>query len=120
MQASLTLDGSDPGPLFGPAHLKRLSKAKQRSRIYRDKCKKATPPWAVKNQIRKLYKEARRLTAVTGTPHTVDHIVPLKGERVCGLHVHYNLEVTTQKENLKKGNKFVEQPGLFDGLHLPL
>jgi hypothetical protein len=73
----------------------------------------ATPPWADKALIRRLYRDAKRLTKETGTLHSVDHIIPLKGDLVCGLHVHYNLRVLPMAANLAKGNIFMEQAALW-------
>lgn len=54
-----------------------------------------------------LYAEARELTAITGVPHHVDHIVPLNGEFVSGLHCPGNLRVVTAAENTRKKNTFL-------------
>lgn len=67
---------------------------------------KATPSWSEKNQIKRLYKLSRALTKTFKEEHHVDHIVPLKNEKVCGLHCIDNLQILTQKENLTKHNKF--------------
>ena len=73
--------------------------------------REATPAWLTKAerlQMRELYVQARKLTAVTGERYVVDHIAPLRGESVCGLHVPWNLRVITQDENLRKSNKLVD------------
>jgi hypothetical protein len=67
-----------------------------------------TPPWVTKEHtdaMKKLYKQAAWLTEITGIKWHVDHIVPLKGKNVSGLHVPDNLQVIPARENLKKGNK---------------
>lgn len=70
--------------------------------------KAATPPWyeKEKDQILEIYAQARQLTEQTGIPHQVDHIVPLRGTMVCGLHCLANLQILTKTENIKKKNKF--------------
>ena len=71
----------------------------------------ATPKWLSAEQkleIRLKYRLAIELSRRTGERYVVDHIVPLQGEEVCGLHVPWNLEVVTQTENLKKSNKLVD------------
>ena len=73
--------------------------------------REATPKWLTKAerlQMRDLYVQARKMTELTRERYVVDHIVPLRGEEVCGLHVPWNLRVITQDENLKKSNKLVD------------
>ena len=65
---------------------------------------KAMPPWADRKAIRAVFKEAQARTIESGIPHEVDHIVPLQGKNVCGLHVHWNLRVITAQENRRKSN----------------
>lgn len=73
--------------------------------------REATPKWVdakEKLAIRALYSEAIKLTKLTGETYVVDHVIPLHGETVCGLHTINNLRVITQEENLKKSNKLIE------------
>lgn len=65
-----------------------------------------SPIWSDNAAINEIYKVAARMTKETGIPHHVDHIVPLQGKLVSGLHVAHNLRVITAKENLSKGNKW--------------
>ena len=65
-----------------------------------------TPTWANKILIEEIYSEAKNLTKITGVPHEVDHIIPLRGELVCGLHVETNLRIITRDENKAKDNLF--------------
>jgi len=56
------------------------------------------------DEVKAVYAEARRLTEETGIQHHVDHIVPLQGEKVSGLHVPWNLQILTASENCSKSN----------------
>lgn len=74
----------------------------------------ATPLWADFDEIRKVYREAERLTLETGIKHHVDHEIPLNHPRVCGLHVHLNLRPIPAGPNMAKGNAWCpEQLELF-------
>lgn len=75
---------------------------------YHTSKKNRTPPWLTDDHfayIESFYVHAAYLTETTGVQHCVDHIVPLQGETVSGLHVPWNLQVLTMSENSKKGNK---------------
>ena len=71
----------------------------------------ATPAWLTnkqKKEIAKIYKEAVAMEKRTGMKYHVDHIVPLQGKNVSGLHVPWNLQVLTATENVTKGNRLQE------------
>lgn len=79
----------------------------------RRKHRLATPKWLTrrqKSEIRQLYQIAMTMTKTTGEQYVVDHIVPLRSEFVCGLHVPWNLRVITREENLIKSNQIVDTP----------
>ncbi len=58
-----------------------------------------TPKWANLEKIKQFYKECPE-------GYHVDHIIPLKGKNVSGLHVEYNLQYLTVEDNLRKSNKY--------------
>ncbi len=66
----------------------------------------ASVSWANREAMAAIYAEARRLTKETGIKHAVDHVIPLRGRNVCGLHVETNMRVITQRENIRKGNRW--------------
>lgn len=78
----------------------------QASERRRNALRIATPPWLTSSDraaIAAIYRAARRLSYETGVPHDVDHIVPLQGRNVCGLHVPANLRPLPARDNRIKG-----------------
>lgn len=72
--------------------------------------RRAIPKWLTKDhhlEMVVMYEEAARLTKETGIPHEVDHIVPLQGKEVSGLHVPWNLRIITRTENRHKSRKII-------------
>lgn len=70
---------------------------------------RATPSWADQNAIFGIYQKCAEVTAQTGVRHEVDHIIPLQGKTVSGLHVETNLRVIPMVENRRKSNR-LEHP----------
>lgn len=69
---------------------------------------RATPPWLSDfnvTQIFEIYSERDRITKATGIQHHVDHIIPLRGRTVSGLHVPWNLRIIAAEQNVRKGNR---------------
>lgn len=72
--------------------------------------KKRTPIWLTDDDhwlIEQAYELAQIRSEMFGFPWHVDHVVPLRGKDVSGLHVPWNLQVIPGKENISKSNRFV-------------
>lgn len=67
----------------------------------------ATPKWLTKKQLKEIediYELCREMSK-GAIKYEVDHIIPLKGKEVTGLHVPWNLQILTKEQNHKKINK---------------
>jgi Fe2+ transport system protein B len=69
----------------------------------------ATPKWLSKKDeqiIRRFYKLSILFSKIFNSTFHVDHIIPLQGKTVCGLHVPWNLQILPAKDNISKSNSF--------------
>lgn len=88
-----------------------LPKVLARTHKYQAAKLNATPKWLSKSQLKEIeaiFVKAAQLTKETGTPHEVDHIIPLCGQNVSGLHVPWNLQILERSKNRQKFNKILE------------
>jgi hypothetical protein len=75
---------------------------------YRKACRKANlyqHDIDIQNRIDLIYDEMKRRNEA-GCDVVVDHIIPIKNELVCGLHVPWNMQLLTRSKNSEKGNTF--------------
>lgn len=78
----------------------RSYKARRRARV-----RQAVPPWITDEQVvavQAIYAESEHLSVATGIDHEVDHILPLAGKVIFGLHVPWNLRVLTRDDNNRR------------------
>jgi hypothetical protein len=85
---------------------RRIERILQSNKERVDWVKQATPPWAEKWILAEAKKLARLRTKVTGTQWEVDHIVPIKSPKVCGLHAFTNIRVVPKAVNAAKRNLY--------------
>ena len=91
---------------FYKANKERYVAARARRRAAQES---ATPTWLTaidKAMIQEMYDVSEARYIQTGIKHHVDHIVPINGKGVAGMHVPWNLQVITAHENLSKGWRF--------------
>lgn len=72
----------------------------------------ATPKWYSELDefvLGEMYDLVELKKELTGIDWHLDHIIPLQGKTVCGLHWHKNWQVITAQENLSKSNKLLEK-----------
>lgn len=91
----------------------RSQPAKIAAKAAKRRCAKrnATPNWLTKEhfeEIQEFYTLAQELAWLNeGEVFHVDHIIPIRGKNVCGLHVPWNLQLLPATKNLRKSNKLI-------------
>jgi len=89
---------------------KNTAKLTAKARAYVLSREKRTPPWLTDDDfwlMEQAYDLAVLRTKLFGFQWHVDHIIPLHGRLVSGLHVPHNLQVLPAATNRSKSNKFI-------------
>ena len=66
-----------------------------------------TPQWADMKEIELIYKQSASLTKLLGKQTNVDHIIPLQGRLISGLHVPDNMQIMYAEDNQSKANTWI-------------
>ncbi len=69
--------------------------------IYKKRLRQQMPAWVDRKAVTEIYRKARELGM------SVDHVVPLRGRLVSGLHVVANLQIIPLPDNRAKSNKWI-------------
>lgn len=80
-------------------YAKNKEKFRAKSAKYRAARIQRTPSWVDSKELEEIYKNCPQ-------GHHVDHIIPLQGDLVSGLHVPANLQYLKAEDNIKKGNNY--------------
>lgn len=84
---------------------KRIASKRDWSRKRKLIVKQQTPAWADQKSIKQIYESCVIMSKKFNVDFEVDHIIPLRGKNVCGLHVESNLQLLEKSLNLSKRNK---------------
>lgn len=83
-----------------PCHKKLKAEKKRKDKcLYKSRLRKAKPKWVDGKEIKRIYSQRPE-------GHHVDHIIPIRGDGVCGLHVPWNLQYLTAEKNMAKSNHY--------------
>ena len=73
---------------------------------YRKRCKESSLNRYDTENILKIYKQCKIISTTTGIKYHVDHVIPIRHDKVCGLHVSWNMSIIKAEDNLSKNNYF--------------
>jgi len=85
----------------------KRNRGKVAAKSAREKAYPAVPIWSEHDEIIELYEKSSDMREAGVMVH-VDHIVPLRHPKVCGLHCFANLRILDGKKNCAKGNKLLD------------
>lgn len=91
--------------LLAGLKIEGISNRRAHTAVYNYFRRRASMPGMFDEEIKAIYEEARERTAIGPDKYHVDHIIPIRGKTVCGLHVPWNLQILTASENSRKSNK---------------
>lgn len=96
---------SNPDKVRKFKHMSKEQRCVRAARRYARK-RHACPAWADHAAIAEVYEKCRQMNESGSVRYEVDHIIPILGKNVCGLHVEHNLQILPADKNKRKSNSF--------------